>query len=73
MIIMNRLRLDDNTCDLELYSGECVEPGAGVRAHRSVRRECQAQGPRSKLILIREECQAQDLRSKLFHDKITIN
>ena len=29
-----RLRLDDNTCDLELYSGECVEPGAGVRAHR---------------------------------------
>merc|ERR1711971_1171210 len=33
---LNRLRLDDNTCDLELYSGECVEPGAGVRAHRNV-------------------------------------
>ena len=34
VIFLPRLRLDDNTCDLELYSGECVEPGAGVRAHR---------------------------------------
>ena len=29
-----RLRLDDNMCDLELYSGECVEQGAALRAHR---------------------------------------
>ena len=29
-----RLRNDENFCDLELFSGECVEKQAAVRAHR---------------------------------------
>ena len=29
-----RLRNDENFCDLELFSGDCVEKNAALRAHR---------------------------------------
>jgi len=33
---LGRLRLDENFCDIELYSGENIEGDAGIRAHRNV-------------------------------------